>query len=74
MGLIPCGNPDAHLYWDDFHPTARAHSIIGSEFAAAVPEPEIGAMLAVESAFSLSYAPFHGGARRDEEMGKSRSV
>ena len=45
MGFIPCGNPDAHLYWDDFHPTARAHSIIGSEFAAAVPEPEIGAML-----------------------------
>ena len=43
--FIPCGNPDAHLYWDDFHPTTRAHSIIGSEFAAAVPEPEVGVML-----------------------------
>ena len=42
---IPCGNPDAHLYWDDFHPTTRAHGILASEFAAAVPEPEIAAML-----------------------------
>jgi phospholipase/lecithinase/hemolysin len=41
----PCGNPDAHLYWDDFHPTSRAHGILASEFAAAVPEPEIAAML-----------------------------
>jgi phospholipase/lecithinase/hemolysin len=48
---ISCGNPDAHLYWDDFHPTSRAHGILASEFAAAVPEPEITAMLLIGLTF-----------------------
>jgi phospholipase/lecithinase/hemolysin len=43
--LIPCGNPDHHVWWDDFHPTARADSIIGTAFASAVPEPEVVSML-----------------------------
>jgi phospholipase/lecithinase/hemolysin len=64
MGFIPCGNPDAHLYWDDFHPTARAHSIIGSEFAAAVPEPEIGAMLVI----GLTVVGFAARQRRKAEQ------
>ncbi|MBT8144457.1 MAG: SGNH/GDSL hydrolase family protein [Gammaproteobacteria bacterium] len=24
-----CSNPDAYLFWDDVHPTARAHAILG---------------------------------------------
>ncbi|MBA4142124.1 MAG: SGNH/GDSL hydrolase family protein [Nitrosospira sp.] len=43
--LFSCGNPDAYLHWDDFHPTTRAHAVIASAFASAVPEPRIGAML-----------------------------
>jgi phospholipase/lecithinase/hemolysin len=35
-----CSNPDQYLFWDDFHPTTRAHEILAQEFAnAAVPEP-----------------------------------
>ncbi len=43
--LFPCGNPDHHVWWDDFHPTTRAHEIIGTAFATAVPEPEVVSML-----------------------------
>lgn len=43
--LIPCGNPDQQVWWDDFHPTTRAHQVIGLAFATAVPEPEITSML-----------------------------
>ena len=36
----PCANPDQYLFWDDFHPTTRAHQILAQEFAdTAVPEP-----------------------------------
>jgi phospholipase/lecithinase/hemolysin len=36
----PCANPSQYLFWDDFHPTTRAHEILAQEFAqAAVPEP-----------------------------------
>lgn len=42
---LDCGNPGSFLYWDDFHPTTYAHSVIASAFASAVPEPEIFAML-----------------------------
>lgn len=58
--FIPCGNPDAHLYWDDFHPTTRAHGILASEFAAAVPEPEVAAMLIM----GLAVVGFAARARR----------
>jgi phospholipase/lecithinase/hemolysin len=35
-----CTNPDQYLFWDDIHPTARAHEILGEDFAgAAIPEP-----------------------------------
>lgn len=39
------GNAGSFLYWDEFHPTTYAHSVIASAFASAVPEPEIFAML-----------------------------
>ncbi len=37
----PCANPDAYLFWDDIHPTAKAHKLLGNVmFAAVVPEPQ----------------------------------
>lgn len=35
-----CGNPGSHLYWDQIHPTAAAHQILGNQMLAAVPEPQ----------------------------------
>lgn len=43
-GLAPCGNPDSFLFWDDFHPTTKAHAALGLAFASAVPEPEMAVM------------------------------
>ncbi len=62
--LFPAGIRTPTFYWDDFHPTARAHSIIGSEFAAAVPEPEIGAMLVI----GLTVVGFAARQRRKTEQ------
>jgi phospholipase/lecithinase/hemolysin len=44
-GAMPtlCATPDSYLYWDNIHPTASAHQILGNQMLAAVPEP--GAML-----------------------------
>jgi phospholipase/lecithinase/hemolysin len=25
----PCANPDAYMFWDEYHPTRRAHEILG---------------------------------------------
>ena len=37
----PCADPDSYLFWDDIHPTAKAHKILGDAmFAAVVPEPQ----------------------------------
>lgn len=48
--LSVCSNPDEHIFWDDVHPTARAHQVLGGLFAgavvAAVPEPSTWATLA----------------------------
>lgn len=33
------------FFWDEQHPTARAHQIIGTAFAAAVPEPQTYALM-----------------------------
>lgn len=36
----PCSNPDDHLFWDDIHPSARAHSLLADlAYATVVPEP-----------------------------------
>jgi phospholipase/lecithinase/hemolysin len=42
-------NPDDNtwLFWDGVHPTTYAHSILGAEFRAAVPEPESILLLAI---------------------------
>jgi phospholipase/lecithinase/hemolysin len=37
---VPCANPNAHVFWDDIHPSAHTHVLLGDlAFAAAVPEP-----------------------------------
>lgn len=38
-GTTVCANPDQYLFWDDLHPTARGHELLGAAFADAVPEP-----------------------------------
>ncbi|CAN5911195.1 hypothetical protein BH23PLA1_BH23PLA1_18550 [soil metagenome] len=32
-------NPEGYLFWDDVHPTARAHALLGQAAITAVPEP-----------------------------------
>jgi phospholipase/lecithinase/hemolysin len=39
-GGIVCSDPSTYVFWDSVHPTARAHEVLGDQFAAAVvPEP-----------------------------------
>lgn len=54
---VSCGNPDGHLYWDDVHPTTRAHAILGGAFASAVPEPRV-AVLFIGGLFVLGMAVY----------------
>lgn len=42
-----CANPGAYLYWDNIHPTAAAHQILGNQMLAAVPEPASMLMMGV---------------------------
>jgi len=46
-GVSVCGDPDQYLFWDTVHPTAHVHDILGTEFAAAVPEPQTWHLLAL---------------------------
>lgn len=42
----PCANPDAFVFWDDLHPTARTNQILGDlAYAAAVPEARTWVLL-----------------------------
>lgn len=40
-------NPSSWLFWDGVHPTTAGHAIIGTGFRAAVPEPDVLALLLV---------------------------
>jgi phospholipase/lecithinase/hemolysin len=44
-GTSVCNDPSQYLFWDDIHPTAVAHVVIGDAFAAAVPEPDQAVLL-----------------------------
>ncbi|BAZ39482.1 GDSL family lipase [Calothrix sp. NIES-4101] len=37
-----CSEPQQYLFWDNIHPTTRAHAIIASAASAAIPEPSVG--------------------------------
>ena len=44
LGGVACQNPSQYLFWDDSHPTARGHHLLGLAFADVlqedvVPEP-----------------------------------
>jgi phospholipase/lecithinase/hemolysin len=40
VGSTPCANPGQYLFWDDQHPTAAGHAIVGDAALALVtPEP-----------------------------------
>lgn len=40
-----CATPGTYLYWDQIHPSASAHQILGNQMLAAVPEPQSMLML-----------------------------
>ena len=45
-----CSNPNEYLFWDSFHPTARANTIFAADFAQAVqsvPEPSLGILTGI---------------------------
>lgn len=44
---VTCSNPDAFLFWDDLHPSARAHLILGRQMRSAVPETTTLALLGI---------------------------
>ncbi|MBL8484539.1 MAG: SGNH/GDSL hydrolase family protein [Rhodocyclaceae bacterium] len=43
----PCADPDSHVFWDDLHPTAHIHAILGGQLAAAVPLPSSALLFAL---------------------------
>jgi phospholipase/lecithinase/hemolysin len=43
--IEPCAQPDEYLFWDEVHPTARAHQLLGEEFVKAVAAPDPGTLL-----------------------------
>jgi len=44
-GVSVCSDPSQYLFWDGFHPTTTADTILADQFADAVPEPSSILML-----------------------------
>jgi phospholipase/lecithinase/hemolysin len=51
-----CANPDQHLFWDDVHPTTGVHALIARVGQAALPEPELLALVVAALALSSRFA------------------
>lgn len=55
IGGTACTSPDELVFWDNHHPTARVHAILGEEmYLAAIPEPESYALMLVGLAAVLA--------------------
>jgi phospholipase/lecithinase/hemolysin len=46
VGTTVCATPNQYLFWDDLHPTAAGHAIVGAD-ALALETPEPGSILLV---------------------------
>jgi len=46
-GVSICADPGSYFYWDPFHPSSTAHSLIADAAAVAVPEPGTLALFGV---------------------------
>ncbi len=56
-GVNVCSNPNQYLFWDDFHPTTYADSILAENFyTAVVPEPATFVMLSTGMIGVFSFA------------------
>ncbi|MCV2358306.1 SGNH/GDSL hydrolase family protein [Paucibacter sp. TC2R-5] len=44
---LSCADPASYMYWDDLHPSALTHQILGQKMLAAVPEPQTMLLMAV---------------------------
>lgn len=52
-----CSDPDAYLFWDSFHPSARAHDLIAQTALRAVPEPAAILLFAAALLSLLAFSP-----------------
>ena len=62
-----CASPGSYLFWDAFHPSARAHELIAEAALRELPEPA-GAMLLVAALLALLRS---GTSRRGSEVART---
>ena len=43
-GLIPCTDPNAYLFWDSVHFSAKGHQVLGEQFGSTTAAPEPGTL------------------------------
>ncbi|MBK7674016.1 MAG: SGNH/GDSL hydrolase family protein [Candidatus Accumulibacter sp.] len=58
-----CATPNTYLFWDDFHPSARAHNYMADAALRAVPEPGALLLVALSLAAFLTVRPAAEGRR-----------